>query len=457
MAAGVGVLWLACSLRAWAAQEPAQEETPKPAPEKPTQNEYFGIPVSGTFSTKYRGRWTSEDRDQDLFHYLSVDFGDPARQDVTGHLLLRATQDVDGDRNPDEFFAFTDITNTFSNRNNGRLYYAYLDVTHAGPLDLARAGRQFLYETPALFYFDGFRLDSKPCAEVKNLQVGLYGGVPVHMYESSAGGDLLAGAYLEAQPWKGAKARVDYARIRDDYLFGTQRDDLWGASLRQSLGEILILHGQYTRLEAESRDLLLRANFYERSLDLRVDLSWYHLYNSQKILSIETDFFFSSAFDYFPYDQARLLVAKGVGEYLVVQGGVDVRELDDDAKEATFNREFRRFYLTPVFSNWPVPGLSLSLTGEAWEVPGTDNGDIRTGGFDVSHAYSPQLKLSAGVAYALFKYDFFANLERERVRTVYGKITYKDLNGFKLDVAYELEHDSLDDFRTLKVGAAYSF
>lgn len=438
----------------------AQEKTPEPpvVPESVAASEegIFGIPVHGTLSMKYRARWNVGDSDHDLYEYLSADFGKPLGT-VTGHLFLRATEDVGGFGNTRGYYPFDGITDTYGSLFNARFYYGYVDVNRVGPTELIRVGRQFLHETPVRFYVDGLRVESKPLEKAWGLHGGLYGGLPVHLFEGTPRGDFILGAYAEATiPWTGARARLDYTHIQDDTILGNERDDLIGFGLRQAIGEKLFLQGQYNWLNGKSRDLLLRANFYEPAWDLRLDASFYELIEPQRELSIDLDYFFTALFEYKQYGQGRLVAAKGVGEHLVLQAGAEVRELlfDDDGP---LNREFRHFWLTPVVSNWLLPGLSFSVTGEIWEVPGTDNGDVYSAGFDVTHRCSEKIKVSAGTSYALYKYDYFSAIEREHVRTVYGKVSYAPRKDLKFDVAYEFERSGIDDFHVLKFGAGYSF
>lgn len=432
------------------------QEPTKPLPQFDPIEDWLGVPITGYLSAKYRLRTTSGDSDSDLYEHLSLDIADPEKHTLTGHLFVRASQDLDGDQGGRGFFPFDGITDTFDSSFNARFYEGYLDLHRLGPIELVRGGRQFSYETPLILHFDGARADSVAWTDFVHLKGGAYGGIPVHLYESSSGGDWLLGLWAEARPFQGNRIRVDYIRAVDDYELGESRDDYWAFGVWQTLTSQLYAQVQMTILESESRDLLVRLNFTEPDWDLHVDLSWKQLFQEQEVLSIDTDFFFLSMLEYFPYMQGRLLVSKGFGEHWTVSGGLDIRALTDEDDEGPFNREFKHYYIGPSVSDWPWKGFSGSLTLDVWTVPG-DNGDILTFSADFGHKFSNDLKIGFGTSWAAYKYDYFSESEKENVRTYYAKVTYAINEQLKLDVGYEFEDAEIGNFNTLKVGVGFSF
>jgi hypothetical protein len=416
----------------------------------------FDVPLHGSLSMKYRLRWNSDDRDQDLYEYLALDAGDPAADRVTAHAFVRLTEDIDGNRDHEGAYAYDSITDTFDHSTNGRLYFAYLDV-RLDSFDLVRIGRQDLIETPVSLYFDGASLTSKPIQGAANLQFGAYGGIPVHLFESSTDGDSLVGAHGRFSPWDGAALRLDAIHVRDQYLFGRQADTLYGLGVRQAVATVVHLEYQQNFLSGENRDLLARAALFEPEWDLRAQVSYYRLVQTQKVVVTEFDYFFSVGGQYYPYSQGRILLSKGFGPHFVVEAGGDLRELENDDQEAVFNREFHRYYVTPSLSGWPMAKLTCSVTGEAWDVRHEDNGDLRTMGADLTYRCSATCRAAAGTRYELYKYDYLANEERDRVRTYWIAIKWAAAKDLGLDTTYEYEDGELDDHRTLKVGATLTF
>lgn len=444
-------------------QEPKNGKVQQDPP-KPTESDlekWLGFPIHGYLSTRYRGRWAGEARDEDLYQYLELNLGDPDRHTVTAHLFSRATEDIDGSKNNRGAYVFDSIADTFNSDFYARLYEGYVDLHRLGPTELVRLGRQYLYETPEIVNFDGASLRTKECHSFYQLQGGLYGGLPVHYrpFSSSHQGDALMGAYLQGKPWSGGRGRIDWIHIEDDNTsFGKEKNDLYGFGFWQSVTEYLHLYGFYSLLEERDRELLIRGTLLYPEYDFRLQVSSYRLMETQRNYSGEFDpFFLSTAFTYFPYWETRFLVYKGLGEHLGIEGGLDIREVNDNGDRGPLNHDFRRFHLTPSVTDWPLKGMRMSVTGEVWETPGTDDGDIRTFGADLSHQCSEKLKVSIGTAYALYQYDYYLNRERDSVRDYYIKLNYAWSKAVKLDVAYEFENDDFDDYQTLKLGVKYSF
>lgn len=422
------------------------------APETSPLEDFLGFPVHGFASLRYRARFTDGDSDQDLYETLSLNLGAPDRHRITAHFLGRLTEDIDGHRDQGRFFVFDSITDTYKSNVNGRIYYAYVDVHRLPVLEKIRLGRQTIYETPALAYFDGGQVETQDLWDFK-LKLGGYAGVPVHLFESSPEGDVLAGAYVQGRPWKGGRARFDYMHASDETTLGVSRDDLFGAAIWQSLGDHVHLHALYTFLEDRSRDLLLRGTYQQPEWDFRIQGSYYELITAQRDLALEFDPFFSAAFEHSPYRQTRWLASKGLGEHFAVEGGIDLRRLKDLNDEGAFNRDFERYFLTPSVHDFPAKGLSASITGEIWDSRGRD---IRSAGADVSYQFNSKLKTSIGTYYSLYKYDFFADRERDHVQTYYFKVVYKWIRDLRTDLEYEFEDDEFDEYHVLRVGLTWS-
>jgi hypothetical protein len=425
---------------------------PVPPPEPTWGEQLFGIPIHGSLTSRLRFRWTDTDHDTDLFETLSLTVGDAERQTVTGYLLARMALDLDGTTHSQGYYVFDSIQDTYTNPITAQLYEAYADIHRVGPVELARLGRQTLYETPVVAFLDGGRVETEDLTGLK-LRFGGYGGIPVHDYESSPQGDLIAGLYGQAQPWKGGRVRVDWMHVDDENYFGDFGNDLFGFSAWQDLLERVQLYGQYTRLEEKSRDVTARATWREPDWDLVVQASYYELMTKQTEYAIEFDPFYNTALEYYPYFQARALVGKGFGEYVTVDGGAEARRLKDQSNEGDFNHNFQRFFLTPAVSGLGLKGLSVSLTGEVWK----SEDETWSWGADVAQKCSADLKASVGTYFSLYKYDYYSATERDEVRTYYLKLRYKLAKDLRLDGGYEYEHSSVDTIQTLRVGVIWDF
>ncbi|HVS12269.1 MAG TPA: hypothetical protein VMS76_20580 [Planctomycetota bacterium] len=406
-------------------------------------------PLHGSLTSVWRGRLGKSEHDNDLYGLLALDYGDSTRDKWTGHFIGRLAADLDGD-GTGPFFQLDD---TLGDDVDLRLYDAYAEGHGVGPLESLRLGRQRISDTPAFVWFDGARAETKPRGK-SALQFGAWGGIPVHLYESGDSKDLVAGLYLQGRPWTGGRLRFDWMHLEDDDDGADHEDDLLGLSAWQSLGERLRLETSYTRLEGEDRDVSARATWSDAKDDLQLQASYYRLLETQEALALEIDPFFTTLFELFPYEQARLLASKRLGEKVGVQAGLDVRRVDDEDDEGLFNRDFERGFATLTLDEVLPSDVTLALTGEVWD---GDGSDIETWGADLSRRFRDDLTASLGSYYALFKSDLFTASEREDVRTWYTRLRWKNTKSTTWDLRYEAEDTDFGWFHLLRLGLTWRF
>jgi hypothetical protein len=435
--------------------EPPRPVVPPPPvpPQEPSWGEnLIGVPIHGSLSSRLRVRWTDGEHDTDLYETLSLTIGDANRHTVTATLLARAAADLDGKTDTKGYYVFDSLENTYDHALTGQLYEATLDIHRIGPVERIRLGRQTIYETPVVATFDGGRAETEDLTSLK-FRLGAYGGVPVHFYESSPEGDRVGGAFAQVQPWKGGRLRADWMHVDDENLFGEKNNDLLGLAAWQDLFDRVQVHALYTRLEEKNRDLLVRGTWRDSDADLVAQVSFYRLLETQRDFAIEFDPFYSAALEYHPYDQIRGLVSKGLGDFFAVDAGVDARWLRNSHDEGPYNHEFERYFVTPSLRDFPLKGLSISLTGEYWN----SDDDVWSWGADVTQKFGDALRVSAGTAYSLYKYDYYANRERDDVRTIYLRFRFKLMKDVRVDGGYEYEHCDLDTIHAVRFGLIWEF
>lgn len=406
-------------------------------------------PVRGLVRALYRGRTTGDDGDHDVTALVTVDAGDPERDAVSGSLTARLSYDLDGGGSGDDpFFSLTD---TEDGDLDARLYYAYVDVHEVEGLERLRFGRQSIYETPELAWFDGASLETASYG-ARSLLAGLYGGVPVHLYESSSDGDAVAGAYLEARPWRGGQARVDWMHIEDETGDEDYQDDLFGLGLWQTLAESLSVEGWASHLSGDPRDVRVALRWWTED-GLSVDASHYRLLETQRDRSLEVDPFFDSLRAYYPFFQTRLLVAKEL-EGWSLDLGTDFRRVEDEDDLGEFNRDYDRVFATVHVPGALPGGIDASVTGDVWS-----NGDdgIESVGADLTKEIGEDQEVSLGTFYALYKIDLFQTTEREHVRAWYARWRGHPRDDLDVELSYELDRDDEDSYHNLRVGMTWRF
>ncbi|MEW6071260.1 MAG: hypothetical protein AB1726_01520 [Planctomycetota bacterium] len=406
--------------------------------------------VHGFLAARSRSRWTEDADDHDVYAVAGVDAASSGADPWRFHVLGRGSWDVDGERGEQPF---PDIEDTYGSSLNGRLYEAHADIPAGERLDLLRAGRQIIHETPTTAYFDGARVETAPAGPTAAV-LGVYGGLPVHLYESSSTGDVIAGAYARLRPWMRGQLRLDWMHLEDETRLGEHQNDLFALGLRHRFGRNLRLEGEYSRLEDEDRDVAVRGLWFLPEEQFSIRASHYRLLEPQTDLVNEINPFYNALAAREPYDQSQIQVSKGFGERLEVAGGFDTRRVDDENDIGRFNRDFDRFYVTAILLETLPADTILSLTGEVWDSEGQD---IETWGIDLENELDETLRASLGSYYSLYKYYLDSDSERENVRTYYAEVRKKVTAATALSARYEYEDEELDEYHTLRVGMTWRF
>ncbi len=406
----------------------------------------------GLLSARYRYRRTSAETDSDAYLLMSLDIGDKSIDPYSGFIQGRVSQDFDGDTASTDT-TFHSLDDQFDHRLHGRLYRAYVDINNIDGLERLRFGRQALLEAPEYVAFDGVHLVTEEVADLP-LQLGVYGGQPDHTFETSPSGDNVAGLHATARPWQGGRVRFDWMHVEDDDRFGVNNNDLYGLGVWQNIDEHLLVKGNYSRIDSGSRDASVAAHFVDPEAALTVQVSLRQQLSTQKDLVQEFDPFFATLQEYHPYKQSRLTFWKGLGDDFDLDGGVDVRRLDEKSDIGPFNREFDRFFLTGTMHEVLDEDTSVGLTGEVWSSGGSDT---QTWGLDVTHQLSESKRLSLGSYYALYKNQFLLAEEREHVRTYYARWRYRLSKSTSISAEYEFEKADLDTFQVFMARVSWRF
>ncbi|HLG18487.1 MAG TPA: hypothetical protein VI895_01560 [Bdellovibrionota bacterium] len=415
--------------------------------------------IFGSISTRYKLRATADTSDQDLETLLSLNMGEPLNDRVAVSLQAGGIFDLDGDSSDSTFNGVYDSFNTGA---AGRIYHAYLDANNLGVFDRLRAGRQFRQEFESL-YFDGLSLQWR---EAKGFKLMSYGGVPVHFYETETGsdsGDFVAGGAFEIDPVKVVRARFDYVHLKDDFTgfranVGDIEDDLFGLSVWWDAQPGLMISSRFTSFLDQVRDLALdtRYRFIEQNLSLQ--FHFFSLLESYGVRVIDLDPY-SFAGEYKPYYEMAFTGMKGIGEHFALDAGYAFRILIEEQVASAFNHGFQRFFLTGSTIEWPLDGMSLSLTGDYYL--GQDN-ELQNDTYGTSFSIAQdllkrKLRLTAGTAFYLYRYNLLAGNESDNVQTYYARGTVKFLKDFEGRLGYEFETSDLDNFHTLDVRVAWNF
>ena len=426
---------------AQAAPASGQPAEPAPAPHSP---------FSGYVSLRYRPRFTGDEHDHDAYAVASVDYADAERPWFSAHVLGRLEADLDGDEEPSVFGSLAD---TYDSSLVAHLYHAYVAIDRPDWPVALRAGRMVDTETPEVLHLDGVAVTSRPRGD-EQIELELYAGIPVHLYESSSEGDSAFGTALEARPWKHTRVRFDWMHLEDELLLGDEQDDLIGLALWQGIAQRGLLEARYTRLEGDNRDLLLRGQYGDAEGKTIARANYYELLEPQKQQTTDLDPFTEQLLEYFPFRQAGVIVSRMLTEHTTVDLGFDLRRVTEEEDITQFNRDWERYYATAVLADVFRPGLSLALTGEVWD---GDDQDIDTWGADVSFEPDDRWEVGFGSYFSLYKYDLFTESERDDVRTYFVRGVRRWSKDLSFDAAYEFEDDDFEQYHVLRLGGTWSF
>ncbi|RKY17816.1 MAG: hypothetical protein DRQ55_14880 [Planctomycetota bacterium] len=407
--------------------------------------------VRTTLSLRYRHRRNDDEHDDDLFAVVSADVGDANRHSVTGYVMGRAAQDLNGGNSSRS--SFGSLQDTRGGRLDLQLFEGYVDVHGSQGMQVIRVGRQWLSRTPAQVNLDGVLMETGP-DDVLGSKLGIYGGMPSHEYESSQRGDRVMGTWLEARPWQGGRVRVDWMSLVDDIGHETRRNDLFGLDVNQITRSPLQLRTRWSWLDSETRDGELGATWNDPDQELLIQASWREQMNTQTDLVNEFDPYSATLQAFEPFTQKRLLMSKGFDGRFTLDGGLDTRELDDSTDEGEFNRDFDRVHMTGTVHDVALEGVSVGLTGERWD---SDDNETSSWGLDVTARLEDGLRVSVGSMFDLFKNDYLLDRETERVRTHYARVRYRIDSSRTVSAGLDYEAADLDHYTTFTAKMTWRF
>jgi hypothetical protein len=188
--------------------------------------------------------------------------------------------------------------------------------------------------------------------------------------------------------------------------------------------------------------------------DFSVTARYTSLLSDQTRRSIDFDYFTTIESTYFAYDQYEIHAHKDLGEFLYIDGGMQLRELRHDDNESIFNHEFRRYFVTPGVTGWPSEGTQASLAWAFW-----DSGGDRFSSFgaDLTQKLDERWTGSIGTVFDLFRYDVLTGQENEDVQTSYLRLAYLPLEKLRLRVSYLFENGEEADYSTLILSTEWRF
>ncbi|MEW6236967.1 MAG: hypothetical protein AB1656_16405 [Candidatus Omnitrophota bacterium] len=403
--------------------------------------------ISGSLNSTYQFRSYDGREDNDLYEFLSLRVKDIYKDYIDGAFSMSWHEDLDG----------------VSRLNAGEKYdpYQELDLSagarfryYAGYIDfkkvifddsVLRVGRQYLEEIDNV-HFDGASYRFSPSEPV---DISLFGGQPITYY-SSLDGEAVYGTNLQFQLARATRAAVRYYRYDAD----SYRDDLSAVEVWHAFQPNLQSHAKFTLLDAEpymfSGDLFARVE----TMDLDAIVHITRLMNPVSDHTINFDPYFPLLNGYEPFTYGSLNLTKGLGQYVSLVGGFDLREADSayDPVSDYLNKDYWR--VTGGVEFYPTEQLTLSVNGEYWDVDSKDRFTGITG--EVEYRPCKKWTLSAGVDYGeyvqVYRDEFlylFGQDETFRITpdavTYYARVRWKPAAKIYAGASFEVEDNDWDN------------
>lgn len=457
--------------RGMADEMPRPEPGPKSGPGgNEEEQDARAYEVEGYLSTWARFENAGNENVLRLFADLNTDVhvgGDsPFMVRVNGRLQWTVTdKPIPGDL----LYGYWD---TFSGVFNGLLYELYVDVPDlVGEGSSVIAGRQFIDEGIYL-QFDGARADLRLNSISPDLRLSVYGGLGVASSNVDGSQYWMAGVIAKGKlaQWN-TRWRLQYLYVNEDfegindpiidpltdpasYPGQTLNDHLFGATVWQPLGRRAHLYGRFTLLNGRANELHLRYRTRTEEGEWTFLLEWYQLF--QRLYNVTNDLTpyvpLLGSLDPFFRASARA-TWRPRGDMIVELGGA-WRQLATSGDESAFNREWFNYYVSGTWLDlWKEKmDLTVAANGYATEA---DTQNVLTTSLDIR--LRERLRLSIGIDYALYKYDWFSNTERENVWTYHAGVRWDINDSFRAVFDLSVDDDRVTTWTSFLARLTWAF
>jgi hypothetical protein len=420
------------------------------------------VTLRGMVDQRYRFRKSGEDEDQDIYGYMDLTTEYLARSEAERRVFSRLAFNLQGSTTWDidsfegappteggSFFPFLDVTNTFSDRFKAFLYEANIEADNLYAFEKVRLGRQTVYREESVL-FDGAYFRTR---RWKTLSLDFYGGLPAHLYESSASGDGFAGAGIESRPLPGLSVGADYQYIHDNRTDIPDVDADASDHLYRFFGRYRFLREWTLGASASwtgSRDRrqTIDLRYLSETFGLMAHFRATRQNGIVDFQSNELSPYYYVMGEYAPYYQLQLDLHQPFLEHYALGAGFNIRQLEDSDDSGEFNHSFNNFFLTfETFELWN--GMRALIRGDIWDANGGD--ETSSLGFELEQSLWI-VRARLGTSYSLYRFDEFTGTERERDRVYYARLRWRINEHLSFDTDYRYERDSETEYHVAQGG-----
>lgn len=405
----------------------------------------------GDLTARWRDRWGSPDwKDQDLFTYLRLGFGEEGARGYGGAVSLR----WDGD-------FVTAGNEARDGEDRLRVYYAYADLDKLENFDL-RLGQQILDEAEG-FTLLGVRAAYR--APWKHLRVGAFAGQPVSWFSAVHHDERAGGLFASLRPDDRSQLRTSWIHLEErasrvepgnpemveqDVVTLSYRRSFEGGSNLWATARTLdfdvwneVVGGSW---QIAPLDVLLTGS-YRRQEDTHTSPSnWYG--DLSTIIGPSR-----------PYQLLTAHASRPLADRATIGFGWTERRLLDDG-ESFGSQEYRQLFADLVLTERLLAGFEATANWSRWD---TDRDESSTLSGSLGRRFGEHLRFELGSTYA--KYDlvtFFDapdEVPRERydVRSNYLRGEWRMRRKYLLRADYARTTDSISPDTYSEIGLRVGF
>src|SRR6185503_15709169 len=113
-------------------------------------------------------------------------------------------------------------------------------------------------------------------------------------------------------------------------------------------------------------DLVARLTGSVPDAEFLFQLQGTYVFHRIEALSYAIDPYATFLMDLQPYVDLSLRASKAFGSLVSLDAMFQSRQLVRNGVETTYNHEFKRIEIAPLFHNWPIEDVSLRLSADFW-------------------------------------------------------------------------------------------
>lgn len=403
--------------------------------------------VRGQLRLDYRWSRSTMDSssDRDFRQTLELILGEE-EDPVSFYFYGSLFEDVNGRRGR----IYDSIYETYDHNVHGKLYGLYAEFHSRWGFEKIRVGRQYSYETRGLS-FDGITLKS---GQKGRYRFTVFGGKPVHYYESSRSGDWLFGGSLSYGPSRRTRLRLEYLYAKDnsEFLRNSSNHSI-ALSLWQEVTEWWDLYARVSFLDSPLNDFDIRSS-WRLSFDVDLTARYYRQVRELEFhdYALELDPLSRTLSTLRKYETFEVSAFRAFGEDVSGEVGLRVRNSDD---EDDFNEDSTGYFVNVYVDNFLREGLGMSVSCEHQHTPGTD--DTKSISLELRNRLTETAEVYIGSAFYQYKYDYLGGRDENNVRTIFAGLKQELSERVSVRIGYEFESADTERFHTLRVGVAYRF